>query len=239
MYLIFFLMICYNVFEIYRHGIYKFEKPIFQTILSERMVLGMQDVVKNTRRRGDALTESIYNAVEKIIKEVGYANLTFQQIAQASKTSRTVLYRRWETTFDLIREIMIYKTADALNGELIDKIKDTGNLRGDLLQLLTLYQSVFTEVGPEIMNVFLFELGQNNNKIGAIETNAITKNILVMRKLLGFAKARGEKIKEVSDTTLPLPFDLVRVENFMHKGTVDVNRLELLVDEILLPVFLA
>ncbi len=60
---------------------------------------------RDTRRRGDTLTESIYQAVEDIIKTEGYTNLTFQKIAQAAQTSRTVLYRRWETPLDLIHDI--------------------------------------------------------------------------------------------------------------------------------------
>lgn len=194
---------------------------------------------RNTRRRGDALTESIYNATVEIIKEVGYPNLTFQQIAHAAQTSRTVLYRRWATTLDLIYGIMAYKKVNVLGGELIDKIEDTGSLRGDLLRLLVLYQSVYTEVGPEILNALLFEMRQYNVKISEIKANAKAINILIMRKLLGFAKNRGEKTKEINDTTLTLPFDLVRMENLLRKDVVDANRLELWVDEILLPVFLA
>jgi len=199
----------------------------------------MTNTGRSMRRRGDALSESIYDATIELIKKVGYTNLTFQQIAQAAQTSRTVMYRRWKTTFDLIQEIMVYRTTKALGGELIDQIEDTGSLRGDLLQLLTLYQSVYTEVGHEIMNVILFEMGQDNSKITEIEINATNKNILIMRKLLGFAKIRGEKIKDISDATLTLPFDLIRVENFLRKDVIDAKRLELLVDEILLPVFLA
>lgn len=142
----------------------------------------------NTRRRGDTLTEDIYKATIELIKKVGYTNLTFQQIAQAAKTSRTVLYRRWKTTFELIYDIMVYKMKNTLGGELIDRIKDTGSLRGDLLQLLTLYQSVYIEVEHEIMNAILFELGQNNDKMSELEMNATNKNIFVMRKLLEFAK---------------------------------------------------
>lgn len=197
----------------------------------------MKETVK--RRRGDALSESIYNATIETIKKVGYTNLTFQQIAQAAKTSRTVIYRRWKSKFDLLYEILLYKTRKALGGELIDLIEDTGSLRSDLLQLLTLYQKIFTEVGPEIMNAILFEMGQDNKKMNELKEEVITKNILTMRKLLGFAKARGEKIKEVSDATLTLPFDLIRVENFLRKDDIDKNRLQLLVDEILLPVFRA
>jgi len=191
----------------------------------------------NTRRRGDVLIDSIYDATLEIIKEVGYANLTFQQIAQVAKTSRTVLYRRWATTFDLIREIWVYKWTMTLGGELIDRIEDTGSLRGDLLLLLTLYQSVYAEIGPEIMNAVLFEIGQNNKRITEIKINATDKNILTMRKLLGFAKARGEKIKEVSDISLTLPFELIRIKYMMSKDLVDAEQLKLLVDEILLPVF--
>lgn len=194
---------------------------------------------RNTRRRGDILTESIYNATIELIKKVGYHNLTFQQIANAAETSRTVLYRRWKTTYDLIREIIEYKVTNVLGGPLIDKIEDTGSLRGDLMHLLSLYQSLYVEVDHEIMNAILFEMGQNKDKISEIEINATNKNILVMRKLLQFAKNRGEKIKEVSDATLTLPFDLIRVENILWKDGIDTKRLELLVDEILLPVFLA
>nr|WP_026499992.1 TetR/AcrR family transcriptional regulator [Caldibacillus debilis] len=199
----------------------------------------MKNAGRSMRRRGDALYESIYNATIELIKKVGYINLTFQEIAKAAKTSRTVIYRRWQTKLDLIHEIMVYKMKKVLDGELIDKIEDTGSLRGDLLQLLTLYNKAYLEVGPEIMNAILFEMGQNNKKMTEITVNATNKNILVMQKLLGFAKARGEKIKEVSETTLTLPFDLIRVEYLMRKGVMDEKRLELLVDEILLPVFLA
>ena len=197
----------------------------------------MEENCGNTRRRGDVLIDSIYDATVEIIKEVGYANLTFQQIAQVVKTSRTVLYRRWATTFDLIREIWVYKWTKVLGGELIDRIEDTGSLRGDLLLLLTLYQSVYSEVGPEIMDAILFEIGQNNKRITEIKINATEKNILTMRKLLGFAKARSEKIKEVSDISLTLPFELMRIKYMMGKDLVDAEQLKLLVDEILLPVF--
>lgn len=197
----------------------------------------MKEADKNTRKRGDILIESIYDATMEIIKEVSYANLTFQQIAQAAKTSRTVLYRRWATTFDLIKEIIAYKTRIALDGDLFDKIEDTGSLRGDLLLLLTLYQRVYAEVGSEIMNAFLFEMSQNNKRIADVKINVTNKNILIMKKLLEFAKVRGDKLKEVSEMTLTLPFDLTRMENIMRKDVVDESRLELLVDEVLLPVF--
>lgn len=190
----------------------------------------------NTRKRGDALVESIYHATVKLIKKVGYANLTFQQIAKAAKTSRSVLYRRWLTMFDLLMEIVDDKSFKAIGGQLDDRLENTGTLQGDLISLLALYQSFYTQIGPEILSAGLFELGQGNNKAPDAVVDTATKNILVMRKLLENAKSRGEKIKKVSDITLSLPFTLIRMENFMGKN-VDAKRIELFVDEILLPVF--
>lgn len=196
----------------------------------------MNEKSLNTRKRGDTLIESIYDAVVKLIKEVGYANLSFQQIAKAAKTSRSVLYRRWATMFDLLMEIVDDRSAKALGGQLIDRIKDTGTLRGDLLNLLTIYQSMYAEIGPEILSAVLFEIGQGNNKVPEATIDVAEKNILVMRKLLKNAKSRGEKVKEVSNIALTLPFNIIRMENFMYKN-VDLNQIVLFVDEILLPVF--
>ena len=199
----------------------------------------MQETGSNTRKRGDALTESIYDAFIKLIKETGYSNFSLQQIATEAKTSRSVLYRRWATRFDLLVDIVDEKSEKALGGQLIDKIEDTGTLRGDLVKLLTLYQRIYAETGPEIMNAFLFEIGQGSKNFTDEKTDVNTKNLQVMKKLLKNAKSRGENIKEVSDTTQSLPFNLLRMENILFRNTVDEDRIALLVDEILLPVFTA
>jgi len=198
----------------------------------------MNETSVNTRKRGDTLVESIYDAAVKLIKKVGYANLTIQQIAKAAKTSRSVLYRRWTTMFDLLMEIVDDRFSKALGGQLIDRVENTDTLRGDLLNLLTLYQSIYKEIGPEILSAVLFEIGQGNKKIPEAEVDAAAKNILVMRKILKNAKSRGERIKKVSNITLTLPFNLIRMENLMYKN-VDSDRIALFVDEILLPVFMA
>jgi AcrR family transcriptional regulator len=196
-----------------------------------------RDARGDTRRRGDTLTESIYQAVEDIIKTEGYTGLTFQKIAQAAHTSRTVLYRRWESPLDLIHDIVAEKLLHALGGDFIDMIEDTGSLRGDLLQLATMYQSFYTEVGPELMNAVLFEASLNSPAMVAMAQNAVKRNILAMRKVLDFARMRGEKVKNVSEFALRLPFDLIRMQHVLHRIPLDTRQMELLVDEILMPVF--
>ena len=137
----------------------------------------MNKTTVNTRKRGETLIESIYDAAVKLIKEAGYANLTFQQIAKAAKTSRSVLYRRWSNMFDLLMEIVDDRSAKALGSQLIDRIENTGTLRGDLLNLLTLYQGIYAEIGPEILSAVLFEMGQGNNKVPEAEVDAAASKL--------------------------------------------------------------
>ena len=197
----------------------------------------MMDQGAATRKRGDKLIESIYSATIEIIKNEGYGNLTFSRISRLARTGRAVLYRRWATPLDLIHEIMAYKSSQALGGELIDLIKDTGSLRGDLLYLMELYQKIYLSVSPEIMNAVLFELSQNNKNIPALKSDVDFRNMLVMKKLLGFAAGRGEQTKPLSDQALTLPFNLIRMNFLLERQALDEKARERLADEILIPVF--
>jgi len=190
-----------------------------------------------TRKRGDRLLETIYDAAIEIIRNEGYGNLTFLKISRLARTGRTVLYRRWATPLDLIREIMKYRSAQALGGELPDLVKDTGSLRGDILYLIELYQKIYVGVGPEVMNAMLFEMSQNNMRIPAIKNDIGFRNVELMEKLFGFAKMRGEKIKPLSEKAMRLPFDLIRMSFMWERQALDRSAQEQLVDEILLPVF--
>jgi len=190
-----------------------------------------------SRRRGDRLLESIYDAATQIINTEGYGALTFLRVARLARTGRTVLYRRWATPFDLVREIMIYRSTAALDGELIDKIEDTGSLRGDLLHLMDLYQRIYLATGPELMNAVLFEMSQDAARMAQMKDGAVFKNVQVMEKLLGFAKARGDEIKPLSMTAKTLPFDLIRTSFLWERRVLSADERERLVDEIVLPVF--
>jgi len=190
-----------------------------------------------SRRRGDRLLESIYDATTHIINTEGYGSLTFLRVARLARTGRTVLYRRWATPFDLVREIMIAKSTAALDGELIDKIEDTGSLRGDLLYLMDLYQRIYLATGPELMNAVLFEMSQDAARMAQMKDGAVFKNIQVMDKLLGFAKARGDKVNALSMTAKTLPFDLIRTSFLWERRVLTEKERERLVDEIVLPVF--
>src|ERR1700742_3827036 len=166
---------------------------------------------KNTRKRGDELLDSLYDATIRLMAEVRHTNLTFQQVADAAKTSRTVLYRRWPTMFDLLHDIYTHKAKKLLEGGFFEKQEDTGSLRGDLLLLLNIYQAVYTEIGITILNNYYYIATQKESNAPATHSDAAYKHLQAVKNILENAKARGEKVKKISTITMMLPFDLVRV----------------------------
>ena len=195
---------------------------------------------KNSRRRGDELLESLYDATMRLAATVKITNLTFQQIADEANTSRTVLYRRWATTFDLLQEIYAYKAKKLFDGLFFKELKDNGSLREDFIQLLTVYQKAYSEIGAEIINNYYFLRSQDKDDANELPVHqqAIVKYLNATKEILTNAEKRGEKIKKTSQITLMLPYDLIRTENLIRPNAITKKRLAMMVDEILLPVFL-
>lgn len=194
---------------------------------------------RNTRRRGDGLLESLFDATIKLLEEVPLSKLTFQQIAEAANTSRTVLYRRWSTTFDLLQDIYVYQAKKLFEGVFFETLRDTGSLRTDLIELLSLYQKVYSEIGSEVLITYysLRARDPEHTKEPEIHFQAVDKHLQTIVQILHKAEERGEHVKPMSQVTLMLPFDMIRMENLVRSNNMDTSRIETMVDEVLLPVF--
>ncbi|HTR94350.1 MAG TPA: TetR/AcrR family transcriptional regulator [Trebonia sp.] len=86
---------------------------------------------KQERRRGADLEEAILDAAWKQLTAAGYGRFTIDTVAARARTCKPVLYRRWETSDDLLRAAIRHRGA-------VTGVPDpeTGTLRGDLLALL-------------------------------------------------------------------------------------------------------
>jgi AcrR family transcriptional regulator len=107
-----------------------------------------------SRRRGQVLEQAIFEAVFEQLGKVGYARLTIEGVAAASRTGKATLYRRWPDKNALI--------VDALRASLPSpaEVAPTGVLRADLLALLlrmrdalessygATFQALKAEAGP-------------------------------------------------------------------------------------------
>lgn len=191
----------------------------------------------NERKRGEELEVAILEAADEIIKVSGYDHLTFQNVAKLAETSRSVIYRRYETPVDLIHALVRYKSEKALGGKLIDLLEETGSLRSDLIAAMELYHRFFESVGSAILNAMLFEFSQKNKESQLWMRRAREGNIEVMKKVQHFAIQRGEIHHEFSRIQMTLPFNLLRLEYIINSSSVTKEYITQLVDEVLMPIY--
>ncbi|MFT8414200.1 MAG: TetR family transcriptional regulator [Oenococcus oeni] len=190
------------------------------------------------RRRGKELEKDIYIATRDIIDGAGFRALTFEQVAKKAATSKSVIYRRWKTPFELAIAALQDKIRRDNHGK-VDEIVLTGqNLREDLFQVLHRFlisvdvigKSFIREIlaGPDSYNVSLAKIISGNSKV----------DIYAINRVLQRAFDRGEKVrKDLPDELKLLPFDWLRYRVFVQES-IDEQALELLINDIILPIYL-
>ncbi|MGY1820815.1 TetR/AcrR family transcriptional regulator [Geodermatophilus sp. SYSU D00079] len=84
-----------------------------------------------SRRLDPARDEAIAAAVLEVLAREGYAGLTMDAVAMAAGVGKATIYRRWSSKADLLLGVLDVAVEDEL------PLPDTGNLRDDLVVLLT------------------------------------------------------------------------------------------------------
>ncbi|CAM3116214.1 TetR/AcrR family transcriptional regulator [Leuconostoc rapi] len=188
-----------------------------------------------TRRRGDHLEETIYNATLIILERDGYAKTTFAQIAREAKTSRTVLYRRWDTVFELIHDAITQQNIQP-NWDTV--VIDTGSLRGDLIALARFFQSNSSQINDEFIRAAVTEFSLGSTTARRIMAQAQRKNLSLVGNAVRLAIQRNELQKIPSDRVQLLLFEVLRYHGILIREAAPQDIIAI-IDEIILPAFFA
>jgi AcrR family transcriptional regulator len=81
-------------------------------------------------RRKTTTAKRVVTAAIRILRNEGYAKMTMERVAAASRVAKTTLYRRWPTKAALCMEVYF----EVAGRELADP--DAGNVADDLKQIL-------------------------------------------------------------------------------------------------------
>lgn len=190
------------------------------------------------RRRGVELEQAIFKATLQLLKDKGFTNLNFSDVAKLAKTSKSVIYRRWHTPFSLV-VAAIQDKIKAENQGRTDELVLTGNsLQQDLLQLFRRFIiSMQTFMDFQIIQL----LGEANMQQSTMvkrlidEGNEIDLN--AVNHVLKRAERRGEIIKANLTAEIKLlPFDWLRFQLLTDRPLTD-QKLTLLVNDVLLPLY--
>jgi AcrR family transcriptional regulator len=182
-----------------------------------------------TRRRGAALEDALLDAAWAELREVGYARLTMEGVAQRAGTSRPVLARRWPTRPQLVIAAL-RRHRPLLSGE----IPDTGSLRDDVLAVLRQAAARFAEVGPDTFYGLAGDYFTDPAVIPDFQAQTFQAGNELMAAILKRAADRGEVRAGLPPRVASLPVDLLRHELLLSPG--NEHAITEIVDQVFLPL---
>ncbi|HJE45623.1 TetR/AcrR family transcriptional regulator [Levilactobacillus namurensis] len=188
---------------------------------------------RNQRKRGKILNNAIFEAAITILEKDGYDAVTFQNVAKKAQTSRSVLYRRWETPFDLL-----YAAANAKvlsqRTSMHKKSFNTGTLEGDLEAVLT-YMFDNTRLFPKnLIPAMMTEIARGHN----IFNQGYFADTHFIKTVFQQAIDRGELSTMPSDLQIAAFFQIQRYYMIFELNQITPELLTKLTKEVLLPIYL-
>ncbi len=189
------------------------------------------------RRRGDQLENAIYEVAYRLLTTEGFNAINFARIAREAKTSRSVIYRHWDTAFDLVFET-VHNRFQELEDESQKTSFDKGNLRDNLLLIGQMFIKQLNSFPLEFNRMVLYEMQNSPKRIKEMLAEARKSHLQIMDHILLIAIEKKEIAKmPIVETKLAL-FQLIRHAIILENEPVSDKKLEALVDFIVLPAIL-
>lgn len=186
------------------------------------------------RRRGAVLEQAILDAAAEELRESGYAGLTMDRVARRAGTNKNAIYRRWPNRAAL---------AVAAYGRMADteaaRVPDTGELRGDALELLRRANRHLSSPLGQILLGLLASAREDPELHAEIQARTGGENVTGMwLTVLGRAVARGEAAPEALHPRVATAAIALLRNEFVTRNvaTVPDEVLVEIVDEVYLPL---
>jgi AcrR family transcriptional regulator len=138
------------------------------------------------RRRGAELEQAILGAAAEELTESGYAGLTMDRVARRAGTNKNAIYRRWASRAAL--GIAAYRQLAAATSAL----PDTGELRGDVLELMRRANRTWSSPNGGILRALLAGARDDPQLLAQIQEQSGDAGSAAWLTILARAVARGE-----------------------------------------------
>ncbi|MFJ8476714.1 TetR/AcrR family transcriptional regulator [Kitasatospora sp. NPDC094011] len=184
-----------------------------------------------TRRRGAALEEAILHAAVAELTESGFAGLTMDRVAARAGTNKNAIYRRWPNRLAL--GIAGYKQlAEAA------QLPDTGELRGDALELLRQANRHWSSPLGAVLRELMAAAGGATEFLAQLQDQSGDAAAAPWLTVLGRAVARGEVAPEVLHPRVATVAMVLLRNEFVVRGVPSApdDVLVEIVDEVYLPL---
>lgn len=175
-------------------------------------------------------TDELYDAVLRVLVEVGYDRLTMDKIAEEARSSKATLYRQWGN-----KETLVTAAFDA-QAPVLPEVVSTGSLRGDLLAL---YAALDEASDPDIAltGAVMNACRTNPSLAESVHERIVVTRVAVLDQVLARAVARGE----IDADNPAIPFLVptlvgpVLIRELIERKVADMDYLTAFVDAVILP----
>jgi AcrR family transcriptional regulator len=185
-----------------------------------------------TRRRGPELEQAILRAALDELAETGYSGLTMDRVAKRAGTNKNAIYRRWPNRAAL--GLAAYRQLVVADQQL----PDTGELRGDVLELLRRANCQWSSPAGDILRSLLGSAGDDPQLLEQLRAQTTDAGSGTWLMVLGRAVARGEVPPEALHPRVATVAVVLLRNEYITRGspTVPDSVLLEIVDEVYLPL---
>jgi AcrR family transcriptional regulator len=185
------------------------------------------------RPRDAARDPEILAAALDVLAETGYDGMTIDMVAARAKAGKATLYRRWPSKADLVIDAVACMRGEDLE---LDRLPDTGTLRGDLVAMIKPPAIQDVERKLQIMAGVMSMLSRDPGLSEAVNATIVEPRARVHRLLMRRAAERGEISPESDIETLSLVTpSMAAYRVLVLKKPVDREFLISMIDGVLLP----
>ncbi|MFJ9675855.1 TetR/AcrR family transcriptional regulator [Streptomyces sp. NPDC101221] len=185
-----------------------------------------------TRRRGTELTRAIYEAALRELAETSFEELSFESVASAAGTGKSVLYRRWSTTAELVLAAL----KDYEVGLAKPVVPDTGTLRGDLIVILSTLAQVLDEPRGRALWPLMVQRARHPELFQQVmDQVSHPHRVALLACIRGFAD-RGQVSPARATARIAAVGPRLVIAECLETGNVSRDDVVSIVDEVLLPL---
>ena len=183
------------------------------------------------RPRDKSRDVAIEKAAIELLREVGYESITMDLVALRARVSKATIYRRWKNKAALV--------ADAVHHYAFCKmpIIDTGNLRGDLIEVISEKVKIMKSADGQLIAGLMCTARNDADLFELLHQPLSEKASAAGSAIFDRAVLRGEIPSNAKrDQVFQLVPAVIGFRVFMSQEAITHKFIENFVDEVLLPV---
>lgn len=184
------------------------------------------------RKRDHTRDAVILDAALEVLAEEGYEGMTMDMVAVRAKAGKATIYRRWPSKAELILDAVARMKRSQVD---LDRLPDTGTLRGDLVAVIKPQSIEEAERRLKVMAGLASMLSHDRGLAEAVNAAIVEPWADAHRVFMHRAVDRGEIPAADIETLSHVVPSMAAYRTLIQRKPVDRDFLVSLIDGLLLP----